>query len=77
MTSVMEKYGQCNYLDMETQSASDMLKRCIGDKSSESVAPCKKFNYKISQDISQIVFDRPQNDNIYTSNDMLQKRGAT
>ena len=47
MTTIMEKYGQCKYLDMETQSASDMLKRCIGDQSSDSVAPCKKYNYRI------------------------------
>lgn len=76
----MEKYGQCNYLDMETQSASDMLRRCVGDKSSEKVAPCKKYNYRMdhimNQDISNIVFERPQNDNIRTSSEMLQKSGS-
>jgi len=72
----MEKYGQCNYLDMETQSASDMLRKCVGDQSSEKVAPCKKYNYRMNQDINQMVFDRPQNDNIYSSSDMLQKQGS-
>lgn len=76
MTSIMEKYGQCKYLDMETQSASDVLKRCIGDPSSDSVAPCKKYNYKMNQDINALVFDRPQKDNIFTSDDMLKNGGS-
>ena len=76
MTTIMEKYGQCKYLDMETQSASDMLKRCIGDQSSETVAPCKKYNYRMNQDINEMIFDRPQKDNVFTSDDMLKKQGS-
>ena len=34
-----------------------MLKRCIGDQSSDSVAPCKKYNYKNINEIHLIKLD--------------------